>query len=318
MPSLFHSYITYGLLGSLLVVVFILALQGLGGLKEGIGRKGLLQLSLVIPLAGLFLACLGADFSHYRPDDPGRHLQGLFAIACLAGRFAGQNWTYLLGAATALTSLQLFRSFVKIRRLVARFGFFPPGADPALDALIERLATRLGVSRPKVVVLPATGVVSFTFGVICPVIVLSRGTLELLNQDELEGVLAHELAHIKGRDAFKGWITLALRNLMFFNPLAHWAHQALRVEREMAADDLAVSVTGKPVTYAAALLKAYRLSSPVRFSLAGTSGFGWPKADLTRRIDRVLALEPPEDPMQSWIMIGMVLFVVLYFLSFVC
>ncbi len=73
---------------------------------------------------------------------------------------------------------------------------------PQLHAIVERLAKNAGIPKPKVGIAPMDIPNAFATGRNPEngVVVVTRKILELLNEDELEGVLAHEIAHIKNRD----------------------------------------------------------------------------------------------------------------------
>ncbi len=79
-------------------------------------------------------------------------------------------------------------------------------ADPAqfasLHATVERLVARAGLPKPAVYVLPSPGANAFATGrnPQHSAVAVTAGLLQMLDEQELEGVLAHELAHIKNRD----------------------------------------------------------------------------------------------------------------------
>lgn len=79
-------------------------------------------------------------------------------------------------------------------------------ADPAryagLHSMIERLAGRAGLPKPAVYILPSAGANAFATGrnPHHSAVAFTQGILQLLDEQELEGVAAHELAHIKNRD----------------------------------------------------------------------------------------------------------------------
>jgi heat shock protein HtpX len=77
-----------------------------------------------------------------------------------------------------------------------------PGTHPDVHERLRRLARGSGVSKPRLAVAETEVANSFTVG--GPgdaVVVVSEGLLEALDGDELDAVLAHELAHLKNRDA---------------------------------------------------------------------------------------------------------------------
>ncbi|MBC8121553.1 MAG: M56 family metallopeptidase [Gemmatimonadaceae bacterium] len=88
-----------------------------------------------------------------------------------------------------------------------------------------------------------------------PVLYLSSWYFEL-SEAELASVLAHELAHIARRDNLTAaWATGSLLGC-FYWPAGWQAFEQLMQERELAADELAAGLTGKPLRLAKVLIKA--------------------------------------------------------------
>jgi hypothetical protein len=86
-------------------------------------------------------------------------------------------------------------------------------------------------------------------------IVFSLGILNILEGDELDAVISHELAHIKYGDlTFKALVN-ALVAISFFNPLAYLSASAALREREMLADERGARVLAHPQALASALVK---------------------------------------------------------------
>ena len=132
-------------------------------------------------------------------------------------------------------------------------------AGPRLAATVLRLARRLGVEPPRVLVRDVGVGGAAVLGVRRPVLLLDARTIDLLDDEELEGVLAHELAHIARRDNVLAWAVSLVRDLAFFVPGAGWALRALHRERELAADHDAVAVTRRPAALASGLLQVVAL-----------------------------------------------------------
>ncbi len=73
---------------------------------------------------------------------------------------------------------------------------------PAYHRLVEALVARAGLPKPALYVLPSDGANAFATGrnPSHSAVAVTRGLLQILDEQELEGVVAHELAHIKNRD----------------------------------------------------------------------------------------------------------------------
>lgn len=94
---------------------------------------------------------------------------------------------------------------------------------PALYAMVRRLATRAGIPMPRVYIIPTETPNAFATGrnPEHAVIAVTEGILRILDDDELEGVLAHELAHVANRDVLISTIAATLAGAITY--LAHMA-----------------------------------------------------------------------------------------------
>ncbi|MEX0592131.1 MAG: M56 family metallopeptidase [Nitriliruptoraceae bacterium] len=121
--------------------------------------------------------------------------------------------------------------------------------------IASKVAYRLDVAEPFVTVVDDAPGGAYVVGTRHPIVVLDASLVERLDDDELEGVLAHELAHVRRRDNLVAGMLGSLRDAIFFAPGVGWAVRHLHRERELAADQAAVSVTGRPGALASGLLK---------------------------------------------------------------
>jgi len=97
---------------------------------------------------------------------------------------------------------------------------------PELYAIVRRLAGRAGLPMPKVAVLPQEGPNAFATGrdPEHAVVAVTEGLLRLMGPDELAGVLAHELGHVKNRDILIGSVAATLAGaIMVLASMARWA-----------------------------------------------------------------------------------------------
>jgi hypothetical protein len=137
------------------------------------------------------------------------------------------------------------------------------------------------------------------------VVAITENVVESLDDDELQAVLAHELAHIKYRDAVKKTVATAYRLAFQFDPLSRFVEAAIYREREFAADEFAARSTKKPEALASALLKVYGLGQFVRkfefpmlstLSLTKSSQSALSKQpSLKLRIERLLEMTETRD-----------------------
>jgi beta-lactamase regulating signal transducer with metallopeptidase domain len=88
-----------------------------------------------------------------------------------------------------------------------------------------------------------------------PVVLLPVRALTGLTEEQIEAVIAHELAHIRRYDSFVNLFQIATETLLFYHPAVWWVSQRVRAERENCCDDQAIAVCGDAVNYARALTK---------------------------------------------------------------
>jgi heat shock protein HtpX len=167
------------------------------------------------------------------------------------------------------------------------------GPDNRLYQIVERLARQAGLPMPRVYVIPDPSPNAFATGrnPSHAAVAATEGILQILSDNELEGVLAHELAHVKhrdiltssiaatlaatimliaqqlrwlaifggmggGRDRDRGGNPIALLAMMILAPFAAMLIQmAISRSREYAADAGGAKITGNPYGLADALRK---------------------------------------------------------------
>ncbi len=131
-----------------------------------------------------------------------------------------------------------------------------PDAVPAeVRHTVRRVAARMGLDAPPVGLAEGCPGGASVVGIRRPTIILDAELAARLDPQELEGVVAHELAHVRRRDNLVALALSVVRDVVFFVPGGRWALRQLLVEREMAADHLAVETTQRPGALAGGLLK---------------------------------------------------------------
>ncbi|MGA9769496.1 MAG: M56 family metallopeptidase [Blastocatellia bacterium] len=126
---------------------------------------------------------------------------------------------------------------------------------------LSSLRKRLRVSRPVRLCVSLLVEVPTVIGWMRPVILVPASALTGLSPEQLEALLAHELAHIKRYDYLVNLIQTAVETLLFYHPAVWWLSAQIRQEREHCCDDLAVATCGDVLTYARALAELEHLRS---------------------------------------------------------
>ena len=163
-----------------------------------------------------------------------------------------------------------------------------PAEAPVL-ATVASLAARLGLTRRVYVLITSVADGPSVVGWIRPVVLLPSATLLGLTPEQLETVLAHELAHIRRHDYLVNVLQILVETLLFYHPAVWWMSARIRQERELCCDDLAVSACGDALCYARALtrLERLRVSAP-DLAMASTGG------PLLYRIQRLIGARTQE------------------------
>ena len=184
---------------------------------------------------------------------------------------------WLWAAGVALKLVQLASGWIAFRDLEARASMPLP---PEWCIRVERLKLRLGIVRPVSVRLLAD-ILPCSARLLRPIIWLPTTLLTRLTPDQIEAVLAHELAHVRRLDWLWNGLQCAVEALLFYHPAVWWLSCRIRQERENACDDLAVRVCGDPIVLAEALGSLEAMRAP-KFVLSSQGGL------LMKRFSRLL------------------------------
>jgi TonB family protein len=146
-------------------------------------------------------------------------------------------------------------------------------AEAAVLAVVAAIRERMKLARPVRVLISAAADCPSVVGWIKPVVLLPAATVMGLTPQQLEAVLAHELAHILRDDYLVNMLQTVAETLLFYHPAVWWASARIRHERELCCDDLAVDSCGDALCYARALTRLERLrASTPRLALGSAGG----------------------------------------------
>ena len=272
-----------------------------GGLVSGI----FLSLPLALPLVAAisFQNAVFPEISFLRPvgpsvfGRPGALLHVLLVQSRERGpvtpyALVGSAGPWLLLIGLGVSTFMLLRravGAVLVHRLVVRCG-------PLEDESILRTVARLSLdaplaSPPEVLVLPDGMSGAFAVGGRKGRILVSADLVTKLDPDELEGILAHEIAHLHARDVHVVFTAGLLRDMVAWNPIAHIAYRKLLTDRELEADRRAAAITGRPLSVASGLLKVCEISRHApRFKQRMALGFLKPGGRVSRRVTSLIKI----------------------------
>jgi heat shock protein HtpX len=213
----------------------------------------------------------------------------LLAIGAAAGYLTGIPLSYTLGLALLMAILLNIGMYFYADKWVLklyRAKLVNEQEAPRLHQMVGRLASNAGIPKPKVAIVPMETPNAFATGrsPSHSVVAATTGALNLLDDEELEGVLGHEIAHVKNRDmlinTLAAMIGAAITYVMYFSffaggsrdreggggilallalLLVPFAAMLIRLSisrgREYGADKDGATISRKPVGLASALHK---------------------------------------------------------------
>ena len=219
-------------------------------------------------------------------------LVGLTVLVMIIGNFLGGRQGMIIAFFFAV--IMNFGSYWFSDKIVLRIYRAKPVSEaeaPGLHRMVRQLAQQAGLPMPKVCIMPSESPNAFATGrnPQHAVVAVTEGILRLLDENELKGVLAHELAHVKHRDILIGSIAATMAGaIMMIASMARWAalfgfggrddddgggvigliamsilapiaamliQMAISRSREYAADAAGASFAGSPYGLASALQK---------------------------------------------------------------
>jgi heat shock protein HtpX len=154
-------------------------------------------------------------------------LVALTALFIFVGDAIGGRGGAMIAFALALV-MNLISYWLSDKIVLSMYGARPlsPVDAPELYRMVERLAERAGIPVPRLYVVPGEQPNAFATGrdPAHAAVAVTAGLLHLLDTEEVEGVLAHEIAHIKHRDTLTMTVVATIAGaVMLLADMARWA-----------------------------------------------------------------------------------------------
>jgi beta-lactamase regulating signal transducer with metallopeptidase domain len=167
-------------------------------------------------------------------------------------------------------------------------------APPEWQAKLADLMVRMRHSRPVRLLVSPLAQAPAVAGWLRPAILMPVGALAGLPAEQIEALLAHELAHIRRHDYLINLLQSVAEALLFYHPSVWWISNEIRAERELCCDDAAVAVCGDALIYARALATV-ESERPARLRTVMAANGG----SLANRIRRLLEPSPAMSHMEA-------------------
>ena len=226
-------------------------------------------------------------------------MAGLMALFLLAGQLLGGTSGLLF--ALVLGGAMNFAMYFFSDRMVLRMyraQVVTEAEAPELYSMVNRLRQRAGLPMPKIAIAPHAQPNAFATGrnPEHAVVAVTSGILKSMPPEELEGVLAHELAHVKNRDMLTSTIAATMAGaisnlpyllmfgggrdddngspmaqlaLMLLGPIAAMLIQfAISRQREFEADRVGAEIAGRPLPLARALRRLDTMAHQIPMQVA--------------------------------------------------
>ena len=160
-------------------------------------------------------------------------LKTVFLLSLLMGLLMGVGW--LVGGVQGLTIALIFSVLMnfgmywfsdRIVLAMYRAKEATPHEEPELHRIIREVVHLAGIPMPKVYVIPSEAANAFATGrnPKHAAVAVTHGIVSLLSKDELKGVIAHEIAHVKNRDILITTIAATIAGVIsYVAMMARWA-----------------------------------------------------------------------------------------------
>ncbi len=171
-----------------------------------------------------------------------------------------------------------------------------PAAD-SVERAARSLCERLGIRRAVRIVNTAATEVPATLGWLKPMVLLPISAFTVLTPEQIELLIAHELAHVRRHDYLVNLGQTAVETVLFYHPAVWWVSGRIRAEREHCCDDLAVAACGDVEQYVRTLAALEGMRGRRTALVIAADG-----GSLLVRIQRLLNLEPrPSNAPPAWL-----------------
>ena len=199
-------------------------------------------------------------------------------------------------------SFRLVGGWMLTRQLVRRA---VTEVSPALNAMARDVAGRLRLQQAVEILESSAVNVPTLVGWVKPVVLLPAAALAGLSPEQLQAILAHELAHVRRHDYLINLLQSMVETLLFYHPATWWVSAQVRAEREHCCDDLAIEVCGDRLVYVSALAELTTMATHSRLALAATDG------SLVGRVQRILGRpRSMREPAPAWALLAILVLVV--------
>lgn len=234
---------------------------------------------------------------------------GIYVVSLLAGwnvRFnlvaVCHSWLKMIGLSSlefildalviytlSFSVWKILSQWVQASRMKKRFELYKA------EMLTINMNQSFSQGKDDFIVISHPAPLAITMGFIQPKIVLSTGLISLLNEEELQAVIAHELYHKENRDPLTMFLMALCASTIWYIPILQWFNEQYRIIKELLADDYAIDKQGTSVNLSSALLKMLKVGQHEKMAFAYAS---FANTSVNYRIDYLL--DPVKGFQMKW------------------
>lgn len=156
----------------------------------------------------------------------------------------------------------------------------------SIDTQFRSLVNRVGISRAVAITQSSLVQIPSVIGVLRPIVLLPVSVVTGLSSEQLEVVLAHELAHVRRYDFLANVLQTVVESLLFYHPCMWWVSCCVRRERENCCDDFALRICTDRGHYARTLMTVEEICGAAPQMLVAANG-----GSLVRRVRRIAGVD---------------------------
>ena len=175
--------------------------------------------------------------------------------------------------------------------------------DERLTQILSDIKQKMKITKNVQVKVSRMVSLPMIMGVLKPVILIPASLVSGFSQEQLETILAHELAHLKRHDFLLNGLQSVLDVIYFFHPAMWLISAQIRKERENCCDDLALEVSGNKLLLAKTLVQLQETTYTPKLAMA----FGKKSYSLLERVQRIVGISSPRNFNKEsiWIVVGL-------------
>jgi len=180
-----------------------------------------------------------------------------------------------------LFSLRITGGLLYIRRL-RKFGIKTPNEQWPI--ILSNISSKINLKRIVNIFESSLVKIPVAIGYFKPLILFPLGILSTLPQNQVEAIIAHELAHLKRNDFIVNLIQTFIEAFFFYHPAVWWISSIINSERENCCDDIAIDYCLDSTVYSNALFNLQETCMHERNVVPAALG---KRNNLYRRIKRM-------------------------------